>query len=214
MCSRFNPRPRVAGDQDPHRQPLAIACFNPRPRVAGDRDTDPHPPAANRFNPRPRVAGDRRMARYTPARNRFNPRPRVAGDGRPRSALATRSSFNPRPRVAGDAAVLDDRGKRDVVSIHARVWRATGSSMPLYLRRVMFQSTPACGGRRLQSAMPIGARARFNPRPRVAGDAGCDIMVPVYKWFQSTPACGGRPAALRASHSRNVSIHARVWRAT
>ncbi len=55
----------------------------------------------------------------------------------------------------------------------------------------------------------------FNPRPRVASDGnGASRLLPLVL-FQSTPACGERPASLCwGVEPVEVSIHARVWRAT
>ena len=99
---------------------------------------------------------------------------------------------------------------------------------------IVFQSTPARGGRPL-SRLPslwtrdvsIHARTRratpasrmkpyassFNPRPHAAGDdrclRRCDGMS-----FQSTPARGGRPLPAARIDGWRVSIHARTRRAT
>ena len=77
------------------------------------------------------------------------------------------------------------------VSIHARAWRATAAFICPHGVNV-FQFTPARGGRPQSRRLRVAASG-FNSRPRVAGD-------PLTALF---------PAPLR-----DVSIHARAWRAT
>ena len=100
------------------------------------------------------------------------------------------------------------------VSIHARVRRATiGTGAITHV--VMFQSTPAYGGRPGQGPATAAPRNGFNPRPRTAGDAQACRVFHYVKQFQSTPAYGGRHRSIVhfvAGH--DVSIHARVRRAT
>ena len=143
------------------------------------------------------------------------------------------------PACGGRHRLDRDEQRLKLVSIHARVWRATQQSNELinymsfnprprvagdvedHHRLVwfrMFQSTPACGGRRYGRTSPACC-PRFNPRPRVAGDLVCglcaiDMFVSIHArvwratpgnlWtpsaqtsFQSTPACGGRPDGLK-----------------
>ncbi len=98
------------------------------------------------------------------------------------------------------------------VSIHARVWRATLSQVA-HMCAVTFQSTPACGERQSLLAM-VGRYFGFNPRPRVASDdvrriIGDPSNVSIHARVWRATFSGNRPVAVR-----NVSIHARVWRAT
>ena len=173
--SRFNPRPREAGDSIRSIRPASVECFNPRPREAGDGLVErrfavdrrfqstparggrpcrrkPHYPSSSRFNPRPREAGDKSPARLTRMRSRFQSTPARGGrPGRPGGDRRPRRRFNPRPREAGDSRRRDAR--------------------------------PGSKG--------------FNPRPREAGDSG-GTWTRSAGWplFQSTPARGGRPTPL------------------
>ena len=56
--TRFNPRPRVGGDEQVAVQRDQISRFNPRPRVGGDHLKHLKQLLPERFNPRPRVGGD------------------------------------------------------------------------------------------------------------------------------------------------------------
>ncbi len=76
------------------------------------------------FNPRPRMAGDALLCLTNSPQQGFNPRPRMAGDITQPVNLNGNGSFNPRPRMAGDSGAIDF-AKTVIVSIHARVWRAT-----------------------------------------------------------------------------------------
>ena len=100
------------------------------------------------------------------------------------------TSFNSRPRVAGDPVGVLCLCAAQRVSIHARAWRATVAASASFAVLV-FQFTPARGGRRA-SASRTNKHWSFNSRPRVAGD----IHPP-------TNPLG-----------KQVSIHARAWRAT
>ncbi len=102
VARRFNPRPRVGGDECAARF-IADAVVSIRapgwgatqivPGVIREREFQSAPPGGGRrillaptaklgpcFNPRPRVGGDARL--FLPIRRckRFNPRPRVGGD--------------------------------------------------------------------------------------------------------------------------------------
>ncbi len=146
--ARFNPRPRMRGDQRHLCLGRSDDCFNPRPRMRGDssmslrravrlfQSTPPHegrrcassPVRRNaRFNPRPRMRGDPLTANRLHKPGCFNPRPRMRGDRRADFPERGQPCFNPRPRMRGDAAIA----------------KATGESK--------------C----------------FNPRPRMRGDLAC-----------------------------------------
>ena len=101
-----------------------------------------------------------------------------------------RICFNSRPRVAGDLKKAFFAYTRNVVSIHARAWRATVPSKMMYLCP-SFQFTPARGGR-------LGAANTHNGQ----------------FLFQFTPARGGRREVEAELRAQIVSIHARAWRAT
>ena len=146
-------------------------------------------------------------------------------------------SFNPRPHAAGDLPASRLHAPR-AVSIHARTRRATQACGLAFAGGIVFQSTPARGGRRRARAskcwrlrVSIHARTRratrrragplagcsvcFNPRPHAAGDASVRGTRMAARMFQSTPARGGRlrpPGRRRSRHA--VSIHARTRRAT
>ncbi len=77
----------------------------------------------------------------------------------------------------------------------------------------MFQFTPACGGRPSRCAARTWRwRFQFTPacggRPSVGGGAS------TIRQFQFTPACGGRHCGGHGRAGVEVSIHARVGRAT
>ena len=56
---RFNPRPRMGGDQGGGITVEIRESFNPRPRMGGD-ETGGNPGLLySGFNPRPRMGGDR-----------------------------------------------------------------------------------------------------------------------------------------------------------
>ena len=100
--------------------------------------------------------------------NSFNPRLRAGGDGRKRLGGMTTACFNPRLRAGGDRLTDALYGGSNVfqstppcgrrllsvhssqilfiVSIHASVREATGST-PVFAAMKMFQSTPPCGRR-------------------------------------------------------------------
>ena len=152
----FNPRPRMAGDPHSPAYDLGRYCFNPRPRMAGDNSDRFARPQHGSFNPRPRMAGDETKNRHGAVlgvsiharawratriatelccmRQRFNPRPRMAGDTSTGPCGAVPGGFNPRSRMAGDIRVCAV-GDRQLVSIHARAWRATIEQWAQELRR-------------------------------------------------------------------------------
>ena len=105
--------------------------------------------------------------------------------------------------------------RRAPVSMHARAWRATATSAERRTVSMVFQFTPARGGRPCNMARRRKRRQGFNSRPRVAGDQlnrtnDFDAVM-----FQFTPARGGRRAAMHTpTRAQIVSIHARAWRAT
>ena len=212
----FNPRPRAAGDVLAACVYARPDSFNPRPRAAGD-----HSPACSRsrglrrFNPRPRAAGDdpsaaspttRKTFQSTPARGgRRLPRRQPPSTGwnvsihartrratrRPSRGIAPRPScFNPRPRAAGDARSYR-ASRASEVSIHARARRATPSP-DHHGTQLMFQSTPARGGRhRSRCSARIHETVSIHARTRRATAAPMSSYRRVL-WFQSTPARGGR----------------------
>ena len=136
----------------------------------------------------------------------------MAGDQRPRSTSSCGGSFNPRPHMAGDLAEIQPPREQ-----------------------VMFQSTPAHGGRR-DVNLDIGVRALVSIHARTwratkGGMAYVEaflVSIHARTWratrtrqhsnssrlFQSTPAHGGRPGANGIIGVLSVSIHARTWRAT
>jgi len=113
--------------------------------------------------------------------------------GRPLLSTCRRSrvSFNPRPRVGGDSLRRDTPpGREAFQSTPPRGGRRF--YVAAYGGNNTFQSTPPRGGRRQARCGGTVDLHRFNPRPRVGGDAG-----------------GGRYARCRP-----VSIHAPAWGAT
>ena len=143
----------------------------------------------------------------------------------------TLQSFNPRPRTAGDMSRAENRLQAVIVSIHARVRRATAiqraflggqqwfQSTPAYggrranwpqtLRRLRFQSTPAYGGRRLPSGL-VKCRQAFQSTPAYGGRRPSNSAMAARSLFQSTPAYGGRrfPFALPDRRSQFQSTPA------
>ena len=142
-----------------------------------------------RFNPRPRGEGDQHEPVVPLSRNvsihALAGRATVTASSKP----ALRLRFNPRPRGEGDEGAYVILGG-DYVSIHALAGRAT-TDILAEAGRVMFQSTPSRGGRRVKLLMPtllisvsIHALAgRATPRARNS---------PSEHAFQSTPSRGGR----------------------
>ena len=136
--------------------------------------------------------------------------------------------------MAGDRDWKIYRQSR-IVSIHARAWRATHSVATIRsaatfqftparggrpeftlqtLRRLEFQFTPARGGRPRQSTTP-NEHLTFQFTPARGGRRWFLVYIPFLVWFQFTPARGGRPHQSRSrAKSKQVSIHARAWRAT
>ncbi len=144
---RFNPRPRVGGDDRglSHEQAVmfqstpprggrpattsmkpATMCFNPRPRVGGDQsrpdDLKPvlvsiHAPAWGATQLRCRCAHAEGVSIHAPAWGATH-----LGNSHPRKVC-----FNPRPRVGGDTRP-SERPVRPTVSIHAPAWGATFGS--------------------------------------------------------------------------------------
>ncbi len=55
---------------------------------------------------------------------------------------------------------------------------------------------------------------RFNPRPRMAGDATYQPLVVATSRFNPRPRMAGDVYFVRVYKALEVSIHARVWRAT
>ena len=98
------------------------------------------------------------------------------------------------------------------VSIHARAWRATYFRCVLY-SIMPFQSTPARGGRRSCTRVPITV-LRFNPRPRVAGDRTTTPALQTSACFNPRPRVAGDSVLSISQSWWTVSIHARAWRAT
>jgi len=101
------------------------------------------------------------------ASSKFQSTPARGGRREESMRLGLRRCFNPRPRAAGDE-VAAKTAALAVVSIHARARRAT-TTIRGNECLILFQSTPARGGRQHQRLLDTDARC-FNPRPRAAGD--------------------------------------------
>ena len=170
----------------------SLRRFNPRPRTAGDRNIGQFPHALRAVSIHARVRrATKAVSKIGQSSDGFNPRPRTAGDGRHQSRWSTTSVFQSTPAYGGRR------------NLHEGYERRSGQ----------FQSTPAYGGRRTRLLIRP-AWICFNPRPRTAGD-GTWPFCPPFPRFQSTPAYGGRRTVTTVcSRLRNVSIHARVRRAT
>ncbi len=135
----------MAGDPKHERINIHVYCFNPRPRMAGDDMLSCRKHGSNGFNPRPRMAGDI-----------------IRADGFGFRVVSIHA------RVWRATMMQITKYCRNCVSIHARVWRATKTAGPSQ-HKAKFQSTPAYGGRRVESLVD-DIRYSFNPRPRMAGD--------------------------------------------
>ncbi len=80
--------------------------------------------------------------------------------------------------------------------------------------KLLFQSTPAYGGRQHLTDKKCLHSGRFNPRPRMAGDKDPDYRRCPCHRFNPRPRMAGDVHYLQAEGCMVVSIHARVWRAT
>ena len=120
-------------------------------------------------------------------------------------------SIHARPRRAtGDPWVID-RGS--LVSIHARPRRATGI-MCNFLSGVVFQSTPARGGRQDgQDYLDVNSQVSIHARPRRATSGSISRQGPIW-CFNPRPPAAGDSRLPPSPPSGTVSIHARPRRAT
>ncbi len=112
LGTRFNPRPRAAGDWTADELVFPVLPFQSTPARGGRRSVY-------------RDLRERKMFQSTPARG-----------GRPRyNPLCANFSrcFNPRPRAAGDCATANCQAHA-VVSIHARARRATRILRALWIQ--------------------------------------------------------------------------------
>ena len=106
--------------------------------------------------------------------------------------------FNPRPRTAGDENTYRHVMASKGVSIHARVRRAT-ISRPGTTAGMMFQSTPAYGGRPDMPARRPAWKC-FNPRPRTAGDRSISMRSCTPPCFNPRPRTAGDTIADRRGY--------------
>ena len=98
------------------------------------------------------------------------------------------------------------------VSIHAPVWGATGASR-LGCRLLRFNPRPRMGGDDGGNILPY-LKAGFNPRPRMGGDF-IKLVLSVYLFsFNPRPRMGGDVLHCAKGAAIIVSIHAPVWGAT
>ena len=168
------------------------------------------------FLPRPPARGGRRIDPNVDLRGpwwRFNPRPHAAGDGHGMPWSRTGRCFNPRPHAAGDASARDPLPV-DVVSIHARTRRATGSRYGDSPCRPRFNPRPHAAGDRAMAAAMVTCQ-KFQSTPARGGRRGCRQDITCVSKFQSTPARGGRRGTRSSPRqAASVSIHARTRRAT
>ena len=168
----------------PRRAP---SRFNSRPRMAGDRTTTTRAGHTRSFNSRPRMAGDSRATRRPPSPPRFNSRPRMAGDHKLLQACADTGKFQFTPAHGGRQLELGIGDLYSAVSIHARAWRATVLSDP-YSTLVQFQFTPAHGGRHSRVArrsdlnVSIHARAWRATRGPSASARATPVSIHARAW--------------------------------
>ena len=168
-ATSFNPRPHMAGDLRPRRSPLFRACFNPRPHMAGDRR---------------RQLGASGFC--------FNPRPHMAGDHGSRPCWRCQLAFQSTPAHGGRPEGPQVLAVFDLVSIHARTWRATPARRSVCRHHIVSIHARTWRATSLSRSWSRH-KSSFNPRPHMAGD---------HDYERQT------------CRSRNVSIHARTWRAT
>ena len=161
-----------------------------------------------RFQSTPPCGGDPAGCKFSTSPRHFNPRP-LAGATGPDAAkappdrisihaplrgrlqhpgrTAAPTHFNPRP-LAGATSYRDRNCGYVRISIHAPL---RGRPQPFRgdFQRVLFQSTPPCGGDQ-RSWKPLPTTMHFNPRP-LAGATPCSPSRSCISAFQSTPPCGG-----------------------
>src|SRR5690606_6877006 len=125
----------------------------------------------------------------------FNPRPRVAGDESVPERHNIIGEFQSTPARGGRRGMPWWDPAKEVVSIHARAWRATSHSSYRTSGGYLFQSTPARGGRPDLGSVCVECSCRFNPRPRVAGDAGSARHTACPIRFNPRPRVAGDLAA-------------------
>ena len=100
------------------------------------------------------------------------------------------------------------------VSIHAPAWGATRSSALNDCWPVRFNPRPRVGGD-AGTSWRSPKCCSFNPRPRVGGDVGLVGQLIHHLAFQSTPPRGGRLCGdFNSVFYPDVSIHAPAWGAT
>ena len=196
-AARFQSTPACSGRHRPGPvEPRQCVSIHARVWRATNISACPAPTAI-RFNPRPRVAGDGNHTATIVPQNMFQSTPACGGRRDCCRRPAHHKVFQSTPACGGR---LGGRGwglgVQDV-SIHARVWRATGAGKSL--RPVLAVSIHARVWRATIVSAFSHARTSFNPRPRVAGDGPQLADLLAARTFQSTPACGGRRPGCAAS---------------
>ena len=111
---------------------------------------------------------------------------------RPPSRARCRS-FDPRPRMGGDYC-YSEHYRGQAVSIHAPAWGATSTLFCAGAGHAVSIHAPAWGATCGERCAEYGA-ARFDPRPRMGGDAGAEARhPPATPGFDPRPRMGGDPS--------------------
>ena len=145
IAIRFNPRPRMGGDQPRAQNRLSslVSIHAPAWEATKFKILIFLPPL---FQSTPPHGRRRSLQGACLPGACFNPRPRMGGDDQASRRYTGRTGFNPRPRMGGD---------------QVRKSQSTGY--------VLFQSTPPHGRRHPDLAAVYNGKC-FNPRPRMGGD--------------------------------------------
>ena len=145
----------------------------------------------------------------------FNPRPRMGGDiclfgGTGTSPIGFQSA----PPHGGRHQPGVDAGAVPGVSIRAPAWGATTAQWSWSAPCTRFNPRPRMGGD-ADFYIQLSDLRGFNPRPRMGGDVPRPRVAAPDLGFQSAPPHGGRPRATLLWRFRlSVSIRAPAWGAT
>ena len=187
--------------------------FQSTPAWGGRRRDSGNWSKGKSFNPRPRGAGDASGLPEAVIADRFQSTP--AWGGRPRRIdfFTVSHGFQSTPAWGGRQFHPTQKPVALMVSIHARVGRATRGGIPA--GRAVAVSIHARVGRATEIEEMSAPRRKFQSTPAWGGRHVVNMTLANVDKFQSTPAWGGRPTSGRRTSWRAcVSIHARVGRAT
>ncbi len=189
-AKRFNPRPRVGGDIRAVPMSTALFVFQSTPPRGGRPPNIIKERSSDLFQSTPPRGGRRVGAVDCLVFQRFQSTP--PRGGRPATKikkwLAKVFQSTP-PRGGRRVTEYQDRGTLHV-SIHAPAWGATVFAIPFWRLFFRFNPRPRVGG----DAEIQALRAylyRFNPRPRVGGDEYQRIYNKMVGSFNPRPRVGG-----------------------